>query len=113
MLTIASVAVSSRGGIGFRAGTDLPIRSCRFRARARPPRRPVVRQRSTVMLKYGVPYSRFMAPRFIDRVAANLKGHSYWNADSFDERRTRGDQKSGRTHRQLDRGERSSPLWTF
>ena len=45
----------------------------RLRALRRPPMRPMVRHWSTVLWWYGVPNSRFMAPRFIDRVVQNLK----------------------------------------
>lgn len=74
MRAMASAAVSSCGQIGSCAGaTDLAFRKCRFRARARPPRRPMLRHWSMVRLKRIPPRSRFMAPRFIDRVGRIIK----------------------------------------
>ena len=72
--SMACRAVSSSEGLA--AGTAatcgvLCVR--RFRARARPPRRPMLRHCSMVRLKRMLPCSKFMAPRFIDRVSANLK----------------------------------------
>ena len=76
MQAMASAAVSLCGQVGSCTGaTDLAFRRCRFRARTRPPRRPMLRHWSIVRLNRILPSSRFMAPRFIDRAALNLKRH--------------------------------------
>ena len=84
------------GWISFNAGGAVAWHRARRRrlvARARPPRRPIMRHWSMVLLWNGLPNSRFMAPRFIDRVAANFKRHL-----ALPRRFTRseGDNKQGR-----------------
>jgi hypothetical protein len=75
--SIAWRAVSSSDWVaaGTAATRDV-LRARRFRAPAQPPRRPTLRHWSMVRLKRILPRSRFMATRFIDRVAPNLKRHS-------------------------------------
>ena len=55
------------------AATCAVLRARRCRARVRPPRRPMLRHWSMVRLNKILPRSRFMAPRFIDRVGWNIK----------------------------------------
>ena len=50
-----------------------PRANRRFQALARPPRAPMARHCAIVLLWYGVPNARFMAPRFIDQVCQNIK----------------------------------------
>lgn len=73
MRAMASAAVSMWGSRSGGRGAWLVSRRRRLIALRRPPWPPALRHAAMLMLKYGLLWSRFMAPRFIDRAPPRIK----------------------------------------